>query len=101
LLAKFSETVYAFIQKAIKMPNRRVMLIVAVVAGGLAFLFFGKRTLAETFFFLTGVVAITAFYQERQLKADLEETKKRFSERLEELEHQLEKKEEETTKKLL
>ena len=76
------------------------MLIVAVVAGGLAFLFFGKRTLAETFFFLTGVVAITAFYQERQLK-DLEETKKRFSERLEELEHQLEKKEEETTKKLL
>ena len=52
-------------------------------------MFFGKASLAETFFFISSIVAIVAYFRQRRLSEEMEETKKRIAERFEELEHRL------------
>ena len=72
-----------------KSPSKS-LVIVAVSAGALAFLFFGERTLADVFYFIAGTVGITAFFKQKGLRDEVKRFKERTSERVEEIEYRIE-----------
>ena len=71
-----------------KSPSK-ALVIVAVTAGALAFLFFGERTLADVFYFIAGTVGITAFVKVRHLKDEVNKVKEKITERVEEIEYRI------------
>lgn len=72
-------------------PSNRSLIIVAVIAGTLAFLFFGQSSLADVFYFMASVLAIAAFVLSKQLKSELEIMRTKINERVEELEFRIDK----------
>ncbi len=66
-------------------PDNKTLVIVAVCAGALAFLFFSRATLADVFFFIAGVVGILAYYRAIQLRDELENVKQQIDDKIEEL----------------
>jgi hypothetical protein len=74
--------------------NKKSLLIVAVLAGTLAFLFFGAKNLADVFYFLAGIIGIAAFVMTKQIKDELDKVKSQISERVEEIEFRIDKLEE-------
>lgn len=84
--------------KNLHRPSNKSLLIVALAAGSLAFLFFGKGSLADVYYFLAGTVGMVAFFRLKKLKEEIDETKKRISERVEEVEFRIDKLEEKTVK---
>ena len=72
-------------------PNKKLLTIVAVVTSALAFLFFGKKSLADVFYFLAGITGIVAFVKAKHVKDEIEKVKNQISERVEEIEFRIEK----------
>ena len=65
--------------------------MVGVISAILVFLLLGRRSLADIFYFLAGIVGISALIRVSAQKRDLDEMQRRMNERVEEIEFQIDK----------
>lgn len=79
-------------------PSDKTIVLISVILGSISIIFFGAGTLADVFYFLAGIVGISAFIRERQLRGEVRELRRRISEKIEELQHTLDELEGKTEK---
>ena len=71
--------------------NQKNLIMVGVIAAILVFLLLGRRSLADIFYFLAGIIGISALIRVSAQKRDLDEMQRRMNERVEEIEFRIDK----------
>ncbi|OGY21438.1 MAG: hypothetical protein A3A65_00260 [Candidatus Chisholmbacteria bacterium RIFCSPLOWO2_01_FULL_49_14] len=71
--------------------NRKNLIVLGVIVSAIVFLLLGRRSLADIFYFLAGIVGISALIRVSAQKRDHDEMKQRMNERIEEIEFRIDK----------